>query len=69
MGDTTTNDFAPFQMNYIYDAADEWGDEPWNVETKKCSESYDVSTACGMRTGKDLATPVNSNIDLDNIRS
>ena len=30
-------------MEYVYDAADEWGAEPWNVTTKNCSEVYDVS--------------------------
>lgn len=44
MGDVSDNPFIPFQMNYVYDIADEWGDDPWNPETKKCSESYDVSS-------------------------
>ncbi|XP_071646320.1 NPC intracellular cholesterol transporter 1 homolog 1b [Temnothorax longispinosus] len=47
MGDVKANIFTPFQMTYIYDAADEWGAEPWNAVTKKCSEAYDNSSiAC-----------------------
>lgn len=37
------NDFAPFKINYIYDKADKWGEEPWNVQAKNCNETYDVS--------------------------
>jgi len=49
MGDVKVNPFTPFQMTYIYDAAEKWGDEPWNATPKKCSETYDVSdrSACG----------------------
>jgi len=43
MGSTKANIFVPFQITYIYDAADEWGDDPWNVTTKNCNETYDVS--------------------------
>jgi len=48
MGDTKANPLVPFQMNYVYDAAEEWGIEPWNADAKKCNESYDVS-ARGMK--------------------
>jgi len=48
MGDTKANPLVPFQMNYVYDAVDEWGIEPWNADAKKCNESYDVS-ARGMK--------------------
>lgn len=44
MGNIKVNPFIPFQMTYIYDAADEWGDEPWNATTKNCSEAYDNSS-------------------------
>lgn len=43
MGNFKTNPYIPFQMTYVYDAAEEWGDEPWNAKTKNCSEAYDVS--------------------------
>ncbi|XP_072764565.1 NPC intracellular cholesterol transporter 1 homolog 1b isoform X2 [Anoplolepis gracilipes] len=47
MGDVSANVFTPFQINYVYDRADKWDDEPWNAETKKCSEAYDnLSIAC-----------------------
>lgn len=42
MGDAE-NPYAPFQMNYVYDIPDQWGDDPWDPETKNCSEAYDVS--------------------------
>ncbi|XP_018394267.1 PREDICTED: Niemann-Pick C1 protein-like [Cyphomyrmex costatus] len=38
------NPFKPFVIEYIYDSADEWGDEPWNITTKNCSEVYDNSS-------------------------
>lgn len=43
MGSVKTNPFAPFQITYVYDVADKWGAEPWNVTAKNCSETYDVS--------------------------
>lgn len=43
MGDLKANILTPFQMTYVYDIPDEWGDEPWNATTKMCSEPYDVS--------------------------
>lgn len=43
MGTTEGNPFVPFQMIYIYDEAEKWGDEPWDPPTKNCSEAYDVS--------------------------
>lgn len=43
MGNIGENPFVPFQMTYIYDEAEKWGDEPWNVTVKNCSEAYDVS--------------------------
>jgi len=56
MGDVKVNPFTPFQMTYIYDAAEEWGDEPWNATPKNCSETYDVSNrrACGLSRKKEL---------------
>lgn len=42
MGSVEDNDFVPFQMYYIYDAAEKWGEEPWYAEPKRCNESYDV---------------------------
>lgn len=44
MGDTEMNDWTPFQLNYVYDEADKWGEEPWHAEAKKCNEAYDVSS-------------------------
>lgn len=44
MGDPELNVFVPFKMKYVYDIADQWGDEPWNAGAKKCSEAYDVSS-------------------------
>ncbi|KYN10247.1 PREDICTED: Niemann-Pick C1 protein-like isoform X1 [Trachymyrmex cornetzi] len=38
------NPFKPFDMEYIYDAADGWDAEPWNITTKNCSEVYDNSS-------------------------
>ncbi|XP_036144455.1 NPC intracellular cholesterol transporter 1 homolog 1b [Monomorium pharaonis] len=47
MGNIKTNPYIPFQITYVYDAAEEWGDEPWNATTKNCSEAYDDSSkAC-----------------------
>lgn len=47
MGNIGENPFVPFQMTYIYDEAEKWGDEPWNVTVKNCSEAYDNSSmAC-----------------------
>lgn len=43
MGNIELNPYIPFQMTYIYDSAEEWGDEPWNATTKNCNEAYDVS--------------------------
>ncbi|EFN63960.1 Niemann-Pick C1 protein [Camponotus floridanus] len=41
IGDTNTNPMTPFQMNYVYDIPDIWGEDPWDAEAKKCSEPYD----------------------------
>ncbi|XP_011865983.1 PREDICTED: Niemann-Pick C1 protein-like [Vollenhovia emeryi] len=47
MGDHKSNPFTPFQMTYVYDAADKWGDEPWNATAKNCNETYgNSSTVC-----------------------
>ncbi|KAL0126706.1 hypothetical protein PUN28_005221 [Cardiocondyla obscurior] len=47
MGDASANLFVPFQMTYVYDKADEWGEEPWNFTTTECHEAYDnASKAC-----------------------
>lgn len=43
MGDAKQNDLTPIQINYIYDAAEKWGKEPWDEGAKNCSEAYDVS--------------------------
>ncbi|XP_032670245.1 NPC intracellular cholesterol transporter 1 homolog 1b-like isoform X2 [Odontomachus brunneus] len=47
MGDLKNNPLTPIQMNYIYDAAEGWDDEPWDNVAKNCSEAYDSSSiAC-----------------------
>ncbi|KAL6255124.1 hypothetical protein P5V15_013454 [Pogonomyrmex californicus] len=47
MGDTESNPFTPFQMTYVYDMTNEWGEKPWNATAKNCSEPYDdLSKAC-----------------------
>ncbi|XP_014484242.1 PREDICTED: Niemann-Pick C1 protein-like [Dinoponera quadriceps] len=47
MGDTKANTFTPFQMTYVYDETEKWGEEPWNAKAKNCKEVYDEhSMAC-----------------------
>lgn len=43
IGDDEVNPMTPFKMSYVYDMGDIWQEDPWDAETKKCSEPYDVS--------------------------
>lgn len=43
MGDAKNNPFVPLQINYVYEEAEGWEDEPWNAGAKMCNETYDVS--------------------------
>ncbi|XP_070161109.1 NPC intracellular cholesterol transporter 1 homolog 1b [Polyergus mexicanus] len=66
MGDVS--DFVPFQMNYVYDIADKWGDDPWNPETKKCSDAYDnLSIACSCVDCPIACPSIKFEIDSNNI--
>ncbi|KAL6429081.1 hypothetical protein ACFW04_008102 [Cataglyphis niger] len=66
MGDAE-NGYAPFQMNYVYDIPDQWGDKPWNPITKNCNEAYDNSSiACSCVDCPTACPFVELKIDSDN---
>lgn len=43
MGNEADSDFVPFQINYIQIPESNGVYEPLRIETKSCSEPYDVS--------------------------
>jgi hypothetical protein len=44
MGNEALSDFVPFQINYIPIMESNGVYDPLRIETKPCSEPYDVST-------------------------
>jgi hypothetical protein len=44
MGNEADSDFVPFQINYIPMAESDGVYDPLRIETKPCSEPYDVSS-------------------------
>jgi hypothetical protein len=44
MGREADSDFVPFQINYIITSESIEGYFPLQIDTKNCSERYDVST-------------------------
>jgi len=44
MGNADDSDFVPFQINYKITSEDIGNFSPLQIETKSCSERYDVST-------------------------
>jgi hypothetical protein len=43
MGNEADSDFVPFQINYIQMSESDGTFDPLRIETKSCSEPYDVS--------------------------
>lgn len=45
MGDAESNDFVPFQINYVYEFNEDKNyTDPLNPPTKFCHEAYNVCT-------------------------
>jgi hypothetical protein len=44
MGNEALSDFVPFQINYIPLSESDGVYDPLRIETKPCSEPYDVSS-------------------------
>jgi hypothetical protein len=43
MGNEADSDFVPFQINYVITSQSNGGYYPLAIDTKSCSEPYDVS--------------------------